>query len=173
MKDMTSVQVGRKTDRIDFNCGLKAYRKEVVQNLKVYGELHRYVPVLAKWQGFTITEIPVQHQRRRYGKTKYGISRFFKGFVDLITVIFSTRYIKRPLHFFGFFGALSFLAGLGILGYLSALWIQGQPLSNRPMLFLGMLMIIVGVQFFAVGLLGEMLVHSSMDEKEYIIKDKN
>jgi glycosyltransferase involved in cell wall biosynthesis len=157
----------------DFNCGLKAYRKEVVQNLKVYGELHRYVPVLAKWQGFTITEIPVQHQRRRYGKTKYGISRFFKGFVDLITVIFSTRYIKRPLHFFGFFGALSFLAGLGILGYLSALWIQGQPLSNRPMLFLGMLMIIVGVQFFAVGLLGEMLVHSSMDEKEYIIKDKN
>jgi glycosyltransferase involved in cell wall biosynthesis len=157
----------------DFNCGLKAYRKEVVENLKVYGELHRYVPVLAKWQGFTITEIPVQHQRRRYGKTKYGISRFFKGFVDLITVIFSTRYIKRPLHFFGFFGALSFLAGLGILGYLSALWIQGQPLSNRPMLFLGMLMIIVGVQFFAVGLLGEMLVHSSMDEKEYVIKDKN
>jgi glycosyltransferase involved in cell wall biosynthesis len=150
----------------DFNCGLKAYRKEVVQNLKVYGELHRYVPVLAKWQGFTITEIP-------YGKTKYGISRFFKGFVDLITVIFSTRYIKRPLHFFGFFGALSFIAGLGILGYLSVLWIQGQPLSNRPMLFLGMLLIIVGVQFFAVGLLGEMLVHSSMDEKEYVIKDKN
>ncbi len=88
----------------DFNCGLKAYRKEVVENLKVYGELHRYMPVLAKWQGFTITEIPVKHQRRRYGKTKYGISRFFKGFIDLITVIFSTRYIKRPMHFFGFFG---------------------------------------------------------------------
>jgi len=157
----------------DFNCGLKAYRREVVENLKVYGELHRYMPVLAKWQGYTITELPVQHQRRRYGKTKYGISRFFKGFIDLITVSFSTRYIKRPLHFFGFFGALAFLIGLGVLGYLSVLWIQGQPLSNRPMLFLGMLLIIVGVQLFAVGLLGELLVYNSMDEKEYVIKDKS
>lgn len=157
----------------DFNCGLKAYRKAVVENVKVYGELHRYIPVLAKWQGFTITEIPVQHHARRYGKTKYGISRFFKGFIDLITVTFSTRYIKRPMHFFGFFGALSFIVGFVVLGYLSILWIQGHPLSNRPMLFLGMLLIIVGVQFFAVGLLGEMLVHNSLDEKEYVIKDKS
>jgi glycosyltransferase involved in cell wall biosynthesis len=156
----------------DFNCGLKAYRKQVVENVKVYGELHRYIPVLAKWQGFTITETPVQHHPRRYGETKYGISRFFKGFIDLITVTFSTRYIKRPMHFFGFFGALAFIVGIIILGYLSILWIQGQALSNRPMLFLGMLLIIVGVQFFAVGLLGEMLVHNSLDEKEYVIKDK-
>jgi glycosyltransferase involved in cell wall biosynthesis len=157
----------------DINCGLKAYRKEVVENIKVYGEMHRYIPVLAKWQGFKITETPVQHRARRYGKTKYGISRFFKGFIDLITVTFATRYIKRPMHFFGFFGALAFIAGVAVLGYLTALWIQGQPLSNRPMIFLGMLLIIVGVQMFSVGLLGEMLVHNSKDEKEYVIKEKS
>lgn len=157
----------------DFNCGLKAYRKEVVENVKVYGELHRYIPVLAKWQGYTITEIPVMHHPRRYGKTKFGISRFFKGFIDLITVIFVTRYIKRPMHFFGFLGALSFLAGIIVLGYLTVLWIQGIPLSNRPMIFLGMLLIIVGVQLFAVGLLGEVIVHNSMDDREYVIKDKS
>ncbi len=156
----------------DFNCGLKAYKRDVVRNIKIYGELHRYIPVLANWQGFTVTEIPVQHHPRRYGKTKFGISRFFKGFVDLITVIFSTRYIKRPMHFFGFFGALAFLAGFIILGYLTVWWIQGHPLSNRPMLFLGMLLIIVGVQLSAVGLLGEMLVRSSTDDKEYVIKEK-
>jgi len=156
----------------DFNCGLKAYRKEVTENIKVYGELHRYMPVLAKWEGFTISEVVVQHHPRRYGKTKFGISRFFKGFIDLITVLFSTRYIKRPMHFFGFFGAFSFFVGLIVNGYLTYLWITGVPLSNRPMLFLGILLIIVGVQFFSVGLLGEILVHNSMDEKEYIIKDK-
>lgn len=156
----------------DFNCGLKAYRREVVQNLNVYGELHRYVPVLAKWQGFTVTEIPVKHHPRRYGKTKFGISRFFKGFIDLITVSFATRYIKRPMHFFGFFGALAFLIGLVVNGYLTIEWISGRPLSNRPMLFLGMLLIIVGVQFFSVGLLGEMLVHQNQSEREYVIKDR-
>lgn len=156
----------------DFNCGLKAYRKEVTENIKVYGELHRYMPVLARWEGFTISEIVVQHHPRRYGKTKFGISRFFKGFIDLITVLFSTRYIKRPMHFFGFFGAFSFLVGIIVNGYLSYLWIIGEPLSNRPMLFLGILLIIVGVQFFSVGLLGEILVHNSMDDREYIIKDK-
>jgi hypothetical protein len=131
------------------------------------------MPMLAKWQGYKITEAPVQHHPRRYGKTKFGVSRFFKGFIDLITVIFVTRYIKRPMHFFGFLGALSFIAGFILLGYLTVLWIQGIPLSNRPMLFLGMLLIIVGAQFFAVGLLGEVIVHNSMDEREYVIKDQN
>lgn len=157
----------------DFNCGLKAYRKEVVENVRVYGELHRYIPVLAKWQGYSITEVPVMHHPRRYGKTKFGISRFFKGFIDLVTVLFVTRYIKRPMHFFGFLGALAFLIGIIILGYLSVLWIQGHSLSNRPMIFLGMLLIIVGVQLFAVGLLGEVIVHNSMDDREYVIKDKS
>ena len=156
----------------DFNCGLKVYRKDVVKNIKVYGELHRYVPVLAKWQGYKISEIVVKHHPRRYGKTKFGISRFFKGFIDLITVLFATRYIKRPMHFFGFLGAFAFLIGLVVNGYLTYQWIIGIPLSNIPMLFLGMLLIIVGVQLFSIGLLGEILVHNTMDEKEYLIKDK-
>ncbi len=156
----------------DFNCGLKAYRKEVTENVKVYGEMHRYVPVLASWGGFKVSEIAVKHQPRRYGKTKFGISRFFKGFVDLITVTFITRYIKRPMHFFGFFGALASVVGLAINVYLTYDWIRGHSLSNRPMLFLGMLLIIVGVQLFSVGLLGEMLVRDTINEEEYIIKDK-
>lgn len=158
----------------DFNCGLKAYRKVVTENIKVYGELHRYMPVLAKWQGFSIAEIPVKHQQRLYGKTKYGISRFFKGFVDLVTVIFTTRYIKRPMHLFGFLGAFAFLLGFAVNGFLSYEWMfLSKPLSNRPMLFLGMLLIIVGVQFFSVGLLGEMMVHNFQSEKEYTIKDRS
>lgn len=156
----------------DFNCGLKVYKKEVVENLKVYGELHRYMPVLADWQGFKISEIVVKHHPRRYGKTKFGTSRYFKGFIDLITVIFTTRYIKRPMHLFGFFGALAFLAGIIVNGYLTFLWFRGDYLSNRPMLFLGILLIIVGVQFFSVGLLGEMLVNNFMNEKEYEIKER-
>ena len=156
----------------DFNCGLKAYRRDVVDHIKVYGELHRYIPVLADWEGYTISEIPVKHQPRRYGKTKFGISRFFKGFIDLITVMFSTRYIKRPLHFFGFFGAVSFFVGFIVNAYLTIDWINGKALSNRPMLFLGMLLIIVGVQFFSVGLLGEMLLRNASNDQEYIVKDK-
>jgi glycosyltransferase involved in cell wall biosynthesis len=156
----------------DFNCGLKAYRKEVIDNIYVYGELHRYIPVLAHWQGYKISEVIVKHHARRYGKTKFGISRFFKGFIDLITVIFTTRYVRRPMHLFGFLGALAFLAGIVVNGYLTYLWIIGGYLSNRPMLFLGILLIIVGVQFFSVGLLGEMFVHNARSEREYIIKEK-
>ena len=157
----------------DFNCGLKIYRKSVVKNVTVYGELHRYIPVLAKWQGFSVGEVVVQHHPRRYGKTKFGISRFFKGFIDLLTVTFVTRYIKRPMHLFGFLGALSFLIGILINGYLTfEKYGMNQPLSNRPILFLGMLLIIVGIQFFSIGLLGEMMVHNSQNTKEYKIKDK-
>lgn len=156
----------------DFNCGIKAYRKEVVQNINIYGELHRYIPVLAEWQGFRISELVVKHNPRRYGKTKYGISRFFKGFVDLITAIFTTRFINRPMHFFGFVGSLAFFVGLLVNGFLTYEWFLGKPLSNRPLLFLGILLIIVGVQFFAIGLIGEMIVHNSQNEKDYIVKDK-
>lgn len=157
----------------DFNCGLKAYRKEVVEDIKVYGELHRYIPVLADWEGYKITEIVVHHHPRRYGKTKFGISRFFKGFVDLITVLFTTRYIKRPMHLFGFLGAISFITGFAIDGLLAYLWwVHNMPLSNRPLLFLGMLLMIVGIQFFSVGLLGEAFVHNFQSDEEYSIKDK-
>lgn len=157
----------------DFNCGLKAYRKQVVQSINVYGELHRYIPVLADWKGFTVSEIIVKHHPRRYGKTKFGITRFFKGFVDLITVIFTTRYIKRPMHLFGFVGFLTAIAGFIISAYLTfEKLFFGIGIGNRPLLFLGILLIIVGVQFFAIGLLGEILVHNFQDEEEYVIKEK-
>jgi len=157
----------------DFNCGLKAYKKEVVKNINVYGELHRYIPVLANNKGFTVTEIPVTHHPRRYGKTKFGISRFFKGFIDLLTVIFNSRYIKRPLHLFGFFGAVAFIFGIivNLLLTYEKLFL-GKGIGNRPLLFLGILLIIVGVQFFAVGLLGEIIVHNTPRQEDYSIKEK-
>lgn len=157
----------------DFNCGLKAYRRAVVQSINVYGELHRYIPVLAGWKGFSVTEIIVKHHPRRYGKTKFGISRFFKGFIDLITVLFTIRYIKRPMHLFGFVGLLTALIGVFI-----SLWLTyekiflGKGINNRPIFFLGILLIIVGIQFFAIGLLGELFVHNFQNDKEYVIKEK-
>jgi len=157
----------------DFNCGLKAYKKAVVKSISVQGELHRYIPVLADWRGFKVSEVVVKHHPRRYGKTKYGISRFFKGFIDLITVIFTTRYIQRPLHFFGLLGVVTFLIGFSIDAYLSILWFLDKiTLSNRPVLFLGTVLIIVGVQFFSLGLIGEMLAHNNKKEDSYGIKEK-
>lgn len=158
----------------DFNCGLKAYRKAVVKNINVQGELHRYIPVLADWKGFKISEVVVQHHPRRYGKTKFGVSRFYRGFIDLITVIFTTRYIKRPLHFFGILGAISFLVGFVIDSYLAILWLLNKIyLSNRPLLYLGAVLIVVGVQFFSLGLIGEMLAHKSKKEDDYGIKERS
>ena len=157
----------------DFNCGLKAYRKAVVQSISVYGELHRYIPVLAGWKGFAVSEIIVKHHPRRYGKTKYGISRFFKGFIDLLTVLFTIRYIQRPMHLFGLVGMLAALAGFLVSLYLTYEKIFiGLGINNRPIFFLGILLIIVGVQFFAIGLLGELMVHNMQSDKEYVIKEK-
>ncbi len=168
---VTKVMTGIKIH--DFNCGLKAYRKEVVKDVDVHGELHRYIPVLADWKGYKVGEIPVKHHPRKYGKTKFGVSRFFKGFIDLVTVIFTTRYIRRPLHFFGLLGLISFLIGFLIDGYLTILWfLHRVNLSNRPILYLGTLLIIVGVQFFSLGLIGEMLVHNNNKENDYGVKEK-
>src|ERR1051326_3729115 len=157
----------------DFNCGLKAYRKEVAKEVKVYGELHRYVPVLAHWLGYKIGEIPVQHHSRKYGKTKYGIGRFWKGFLDLMTVLFTTRYMQRPLHLFGFWGLIFILAGFAVDLYLVVLkFTQGIPLSNRPLFLGGVMLIIVGVQFFSVGLLGELISKAQpRGDSEYSIKE--
>ncbi len=156
----------------DFNCGLKAYRKEVIKNVYVHGELHRYIPVLAGQKGFKITEIPVKHHPRRYGKTKFGISRFFKGFVDLLTILMITRYATRPLHLFGFIGTISFAGGFLIDGYLTFEWLLHKTsLSNRPLLLLGLLMMIVGVQLFAIGLLGELFVHKFRTDLDFSIKE--
>lgn len=155
----------------DFNCGLKMYRKEVVDRIKVYGEMHRYLPVLAHWNGFKVGEIVVQHHPRRYGKTKFGSSRFIKGFLDLITISFTTRYLKRPLHFFGTIGVLLFLIGFIIDLWLVYEWLFHQKyLSNRPMLWLGILLILLGVQTITIGLVGEMIAHNSQTHEDYIIK---
>jgi glycosyltransferase involved in cell wall biosynthesis len=155
----------------DFNCGLKIYRKEVAQSIKVYGEMHRYLPVLAHWNGFRVGEIVVKHHPRRYGKTKFGASRFLKGFLDLITILFTTRYLRRPLHFFGTIGFLLFLIGFGIDLYLAIEWaFYGQYLTNRPMLWLGILLILLGVQTTAIGLIGEMIAHHAQRVEDYHIK---
>ncbi len=156
----------------DFNCGLKAYRKDVIKKIRVYGELHRFIPVLAHWQGFSIGEKIVQHRNRKYGKTKFGITRFLKGFLDFITVIFTTRFATRPLHLFGSIGLVCFFTGFFIDAYLTIQWFLGNiALSNRPLLLAGFLLIIVGVQFLAIGLLGEMISRGHHVKEEYSIRD--
>lgn len=167
---VTSVMVGLRLH--DYNCGLKAYVKDVVKNIKVYGEMHRYIPALAHLSGYRVTEIPVTHHERKYGTTKYGLSRFFNGLFDLITVLFTTKYIKRPLHLFGFIGVLSFLAGFGVLIYLTIMkFVESVPISGRPLFFVAILMAIVGVQFFSIGLIGEMITKTSI-ENDNVIVDK-
>lgn len=144
----------------DFNCGLKVYRGEVVRHLTLYGEMHRYIPLLAKWQGFSrITEKPVKHHPRKYGTTKFGATRFIKGFLDLLTLIFMRFFEQRPMHFFGTAGFISAAAGAIITLYLIFMKIvYNEFLSRRPLLLIGVLLIVVGFQFFSVGLIGEMIV---------------
>jgi glycosyltransferase involved in cell wall biosynthesis len=156
----------------DFNCGFKAYRREVVEQIALYGELHRYIPVLASRQGFAIGEIEVRHHPRRHGVSKYGWDRFYKGLLDLITVLFITRYTRRPLHLFGMIG-LSFVAlGLVINGYLAWLWFGGSYLSNRPLLLLGVLLMVVGIQMLTTGLIAEMITSSGFRRTEtYSIRE--
>ncbi len=156
----------------DFNSGFKAYHREVVQEIRIYGMLYRYIAVLAAWRGFRVTEIKVHHRPRRYGRSKFGVSRFAIGFFDLITVLFLTQYTWRPLHLFGSLGVVSLLAGTAINVYLTVLWFLGQrPIGTRPLLTLGVLLMIVGVQFISFGLLGEMIAHVALREEPYAIRD--
>ena len=152
----------------DFNCGLKAYRREVVQSINLYGELHRYIPLLAKWEGFErITEKPVQHHPRKHGTTKFGVERFIRGFLDFVSVFFLTRFAARPMHFFGGVGTLCFVFGVAISMWLSIEKIVfGHPLGDRPLLLLGLLLILFGAQMFSTGLLGEMIVRPRMETTE-------
>ena len=166
---VTSRLVGLKLH--DYNCGLKAYRKDVVKNIKVYGEMHRYIPAIAYLSGYRVTEIPVTHHPRKFGKTKFGTSRFINGMLDLITVIFTTKFIKRPLHLFGTVGLVSFTAGIGIIAYLTVLkFFDSIPISNRPLFLVGILMAIVGVQFISLGLIAEMITKNSPDNDNIIIE---
>lgn len=149
----------------DFNCGLKAYRGEVVKNVRVYGELHRYIPLLAKWEGYDrITERVVRHHPRRYGRTKFGLERYIRGFLDLISVVFLTRFAARPMHFFGTVGTLAFVGGLLISLWLSVeKLVFGHPIGDRPLLLFGALLILFGGQMFTTGLLGEMVIRREME----------
>jgi len=156
----------------DYNCGLKVYRKEVVKVLKIYGEMHRYIPVLAHWEGFRVTEIPVKHHKRKYGISKYGWSRFINGFLDLLTVFFLNKYTKRPLHFFGLIGTFFLIIGLAINFYFLGIWLIEKHLHVRPLLVLGIFLILLAVQFYSIGLIGELVIKDSRSLEEYDIKEK-
>jgi glycosyltransferase involved in cell wall biosynthesis len=153
----------------DFNCGFKAYRREVVKAINIYGELHRYIPVLAHCKGFSITEITVTHHPRQFGQSKYGIERYLKGFFDCLTITYLSRYQDRPMHFFGRLGLLFSSLGVIICAYLTILWFMGRTIGERPMLLLGVLLILVGTQFFSMGVIGDIMVSrkpASFDENQ-------
>lgn len=170
----------RKTSGVqlhDFNCGLKAYAKSVVKTIEVSGEMHRYIPVLAKNAGFSnIGEKVVQHQARKYGKTKFGMERFINGFLDLLTIWFVSRFGKRPMHLFGALGVLMFLIGFGFALYLGIdkLFINpfGRLITDRPQFFIALIAMVIGTQLFLAGFLGEILIRSKRDENRYIISEE-
>lgn len=164
----------------DMNCGLKAYRNEVVKNIEVYGEMHRYIPYLAKNAGFDrITEKPTMHAKRKYGKSKFGIDRFLNGFLDLLSLWFLSTFGKKPMHFFGYSGILTFL-----IGFILAVWIiidklvaqshglPFRPVTEQPLFFLALLAIVIGVLFFLSGFLGEMIARSSSERNHYNIRSE-
>lgn len=157
----------------DFNCGLKAYRNDVVKCIEVYGEMHRYIPVIAKWAGFKkIGEKVVQHRKRKFGVTKYGMSRFINGPLDLISIAFVSRFGKRPMHIFGMLGSLLFLLGFIIGGYLSyeKFFMSEYKMTERPLFYLGLLSMVMGTQLFLAGFLGEMISRNSSERNIYLIE---
>lgn len=166
----------------DFNCGLKAYQSAVVKNIAVYGEMHRYIPVIAKWAGFgRITEKVVQHQERKYGYTKFGLERFINGFLDLISVTFVSRFRQKPMHFFGTFGTLSFAVGFILTIKLfwdkvDALYFSVRPIkrdiTDQPIFYLALIAVIIGVQLFVTGFLAEMIAMQSFSKREYLVIEK-
>ncbi|MDF2750460.1 MAG: glycosyl transferase family 2 [Gaiellaceae bacterium] len=141
----------------DLNCGLKAYRAEVVRGLRIYGELHRFIPVLAHYRGFRVAELPVNHRPREHGRSRYGMERYLRGFLDLLTVTFMGRYRHRPLHLFGGFGLVLGGAGSLVLLYLTVVKLAGEAIGHRPLLTLGVLLVVVGMQFLSLGLLSELI----------------
>jgi hypothetical protein len=166
---VTSVLSGIKLH--DFNCGLKACKREVVKSIRIYGEMHRYIPALAYLSGFKVTEKPVKHHARKYGVTKFGASRFINGFLDLLTVVFTNKYMKRPLHFFGSIGLIISFLGFLISLYLTILkFVEGKPLSDRPLFLVGIFCIIIGVQFLSLGLIAEMITKSNVKDDDVLIE---
>lgn len=158
----------------DFNCGFKAYRREVVESLDIYGELHRYIPVLAHRKGFRISEIPVHHNKRKFGRSKYGMERYLRGFFDSVSVSFISKFYDRPMYFFGRIGLVSFAVGFVLCLILTVEWFVGAAIGTRPLLLLGVLLILLGVQFVSIGFIGDMLVDATYRERytENHIKEK-
>ena len=162
----------------DFNCGLKSYKNTVVKSVEVHGEMHRYIPVLAKWAGFAnITEQVVEHQSRKYGETKFGLERFVNGFLDLLTITFVTRFGKKPMHFFGVVGTLMFMLGFGIFGFIviEKLYaisnsIQAKNIADMSIFYIALTSMIIGVQLFLAGFISEMISRSSNDRNNYQIE---
>jgi dolichol-phosphate mannosyltransferase len=154
----------------DMNSGLKAYRGEVARGLRLYGELHRFVPVLAHYQGYRVAELPVNHRPRGHGRSRYGLERYLRGFLDLLTVSFMGRYRHRPLHLFGGLGLLLGLAGFAVLVYLTALKLGGSAIGHRPLLILGVLLVVVGLQFFSLGLISELI--TSLHEERVGMRER-
>ncbi len=160
---VTSILTGVKLH--DFNCGLKAYKKEVLDCIKVYGELHRYIPVLAHSLGFKITEVTVRHHQRKQGKSKYGLERYTRGFIDLLTVLATTHYLHKPGHLFGSLGLLFGVIGMTSLGYLIVLWLMEiRPIGTRPLFLFGILCIILSVQLISLGILAELITKNVDDD---------
>lgn len=158
----------------DMNCGLKAYRKEVVKAIEVYGEMHRYIPVIAKWAGFKkIGEKVVVHQKRKYGVTKFGWERFVNGFLDLISIMFVSRFGRKPMHLFGALGSILFFIGFVIAAYLAyaKIFMAEYRMTDRPLFYFGMLAMVLGTQLFLAGFLGELISRSSTDRNHYLIEE--
>ncbi len=155
----------------DMNCGLKAYRGECARSLEIYGDLHRFIPVLASQQGWRVAELPVNHRPRAHGRSRFGLERYVRGALDLLTVMFIGRYQHRPLHLFGGVGIALTLVGLVVLVYLTILKISGEAIGDRPLLFLGVLLIVVGVQLLSLGLIGQMLVLMRRDRHEPVPRE--
>lgn len=164
-----------KTNLHDMNCGLKAYRKNVVKSIEVYGDMHRYIPVLAKWAGFKkVGEKVVEHRKRKYGVTKFGWDRFVKGFLDLVSVSFVGKFSKRPMHFFGLWGIVFFLVGFFTSGWLiiSKLINFEYTITNRPAFYIALVAIVIGVQLFTAGFLAELISRNAPGRNSYLIEDK-
>lgn len=159
----------------DFNCGLKAYKNEVIKSVELFGEMHRYIPVLAKQAGFSkIGEKVVEHRARKYGTTKFGLERFMNGFLDLMSIFFLTRFGKRPMHFFGAFGTMLFFVGFIIALYLviAKFAFQGYGMTDKPIFYLGLLCMIIGAQLFLTGFLGELILRNSSERNNYLIRER-
>jgi glycosyltransferase involved in cell wall biosynthesis len=154
----------------DLNCGLKAYRADVLEGLRLYGELHRFIPVLAYYRGYRIAELPVNHRPREHGRSRYGVERYVRGFLDLLTVSFIGRYRHRPLHLFGGLGLILGFLGFIVLAYLTALKLDGHAIGQRPLLILGVLLVVVGLQFFSLGLISELI--TSQHEELSAIRER-